>query len=300
MPIKKPFESGSNAGDEAGRNPLGREHRLCKCVTTFPLGCSIVTFNRMKRVISWNVNGIRAAEKKGLYDWFAGESPDVLCVQETKAQPDQLSEDFTDVPGYHVHWMSAEKKGYSGVAIYTKEKPRDVEALGVAQFDSEGRTCVVHLDDLSLISCYFPNSQPGGKRLEYKLEYCETIRKLCLKMRKNRRKFVICGDFNIAHEPIDLARPKQNEKSAGYLPEERAWMGTFLESGFLDSFRLFTAEGGHYTWWSYIGRSREKNVGWRIDYHCVPDFMRDDIVSSAILPDVAGSDHCPVIITLDV
>ena len=254
----------------------------------------------MKKIISWNVNGIRAAQKKGLYDWLAKESPDVFCVQETKAQPDQLTEEFTNVPGYQVHWMSAEKKGYSGVAIYSKETPRSVTGLGIEKFDSEGRTCFVEFHKLTVISCYFPNSQPGGKRLDYKLDYCAAIFELCLKLRKDRRPFVICGDYNIAHGPIDLARPKQNEKNAGYLPAERAWMSDFLESGLLDTFRIFTYEGGHYTWWSYIGRSRENNVGWRIDYHCVPDFMREDVVSSTILPDVTGSDHCPVLITLDV
>ena len=254
----------------------------------------------MKRIISWNVNGIRAAQKKGLYDWFAKESPDVFCVQETKAHPDQLTDKFLGVPGYHAHWMSAEKKGYSGVAVYTKEKPHSVEALGIAEFDSEGRTCLVELEGLTVISCYFPNSQPGGKRLDYKLRFCAAIRELCVDLRKKKRKFVICGDYNIAHRPIDLARPKQNEKTAGYLPEERAWMNEFLDSGFEDTFRLFTPEGGHYTWWSYIGRSRENNVGWRIDYHCVPDFMKNDVASSTILPDVTGSDHCPVLITLDV
>jgi exodeoxyribonuclease-3 len=158
---------------------------------------------------------------------------------------------------------------------------------------------MVELPEITVISCYFPNSQGEGRRLGYKLDYCSAILETCRRLASENRRFVICGDFNIAHRPIDLARPKENEGSAGYLPEERAWMEAFLNEGFVDTFRLHCDEPGNYTWWSYIGRAREKNIGWRLDYHCVPEYMRSSVVASEILSDVMGSDHCPVLIRLD-
>ncbi|MCL2764958.1 MAG: exodeoxyribonuclease III [Treponema sp.] len=249
------------------------------------------------RIISWNVNGIRAVEKRGFFEWLKKENPDIICINETKAEPGQLSAVFINPPGtsYSSFWASAKKKGYSGVAIYTKKKPDDVRFLGIPEFDEEGRVLIAEYKDFSLIAAYFPNSQDEGKRLSYKLAFNDAILKLCNSIVKKGRHFLLCGDYNVAHTPIDLARPKQNEKSAGYLPEERAWMDSFLAAGHVDTFRHFhPGETGHYSWWSYRSRAREENIGWRIDYHCVDRDLLPKVKSSIIRPDVTGSDHCPV------
>jgi exodeoxyribonuclease-3 len=258
------------------------------------------------RILSWNVNGIRAVEKRGFVQWFAEESPDVLCLQETKAHPDQLSPELISPRNkagavYTSYWASAEKRGYSGVAIYSRTKPLDVQPLGLAEFDAEGRVLQAEFKGFTLISAYFPNSQDGGARLGYKLDFCAALRELCDTLTARKRHIVLCGDYNIAHTPIDLARPKENEGNAGYLPEERAWMDTFTAAGYVDSFRHFhPGEKGHYSWWSYRAAARTRNVGWRIDYHCVDRALLPQVRSSVIRPDVAGSDHCPVQIELDV
>jgi len=256
------------------------------------------------KIISWNVNGIRSVEKKDFIPWMQRTSADMVCLQETKARPDQLSEallGINDTSGkpYYAHWASAKKAGYSGVAIYSKEKPLDVRPLGIDEFDDEGRVLQADFKHFTLISAYFPNSQDEGKRLNYKLAFCEAMLQLCTQYRNNKRHFVLCGDYNIAHTAIDLARPKENEKTPGYLPEERAWMNTFTAAGFIDTFRHFhPGEKDHYTWWSYRTSAREKNVGWRIDYHCVdPEFL-PTVESSVICADIKGSDHCPVEINL--
>ena len=253
----------------------------------------------MKRILSWNVNGIRAVAKKGFPQWLSSEAPDVLCLQETKAHPEQLTADLLEPDGYHAYWASAEKKGYSGVGVYTKEKPREVATMGIDRFDSEGRVLQLDFDDFILITAYFPNSQDGGKRLDYKIDFCESIRKVCDELSASGKRIVLCGDYNVAHKPIDLARPRENEKNPGYLPEERAWMDRFVEAGYVDTFRMFNSEGGNYTWWSYFTKGRERNVGWRIDYHCVNPVARESVVGARILADVMGSDHCPVEVTLD-
>ena len=263
------------------------------------------------KVISWNVNGIRAIEKRGFIDWLAKETPDILCLNETKAEPGQLSAELLNPPvsgsaaPYFSFWASANRKGYSGVAIYTKEKPQKVRFLGKEEFDSEGRVliadyCIAGFA-FTLIAAYFPNSQDDGKRLDYKLAFCDAIFKLCNSLGKKGCRFLLSGDYNIAHTPIDLARPKANEKSAGYLPEERAWMERFTNAGYIDTFRHFhPGEGGHYTWWSYMGQARARNVGWRIDYHCVDKEMLPRVQSSIIRKEITGSDHCPVEIKLDI
>ena len=234
------------------------------------------------------------------------ESADAICIQETKARPEQLSKELLNVKDkdgkpYHAFWASAKKPGYSGVAIYTKTEPLELRPLGIDEFDNEGRVLQADFKDFTLISAYFPNSQDAGKRLDYKLRFCDAILKLCNEYRKQKRHFILCGDYNIAHTPIDLARPKENEESAGYLPEERAWMDTFTGAGFIDSFRyLHPGEPEHYSWWSYRMSARDRNVGWRLDYHCMdPDFL-PALKTSIIRPDVHGSDHCPVEITLDI
>ncbi|TFG59810.1 MAG: exodeoxyribonuclease III [Spirochaetales bacterium] len=252
----------------------------------------------MKNIITWNVNGIRAAEKKGLFSWFAKTAPDILCLQETKAQPDQLSETFIDFPGYSCYWESAQKKGYSSVAVYSRHKPLSVGNLGIKEYDDEGRCQVLEYQDFVLFNCYFPNSQEGGARLDYKLGFCAAVLDKTSKLAARGTSVLVCGDYNIAHKPIDLAHPKQNETNPGYLPEERAWMDSFIQAGFVDAFRLFVKEGGHYTWWTYRSNARANNVGWRIDYHCVNEAFASRVKSVSILSDVLGSDHCPVSITL--
>ncbi|HCC36218.1 MAG TPA: exodeoxyribonuclease III [Treponema sp.] len=251
------------------------------------------------KIIAWNVNGIRAVEKRGFSSWLAEESPDILCLNETKAEPGQLSPELINPPvtgaPYTSFWASAKKKGYSGVAIYTRIKPSDVRPLGIPEFDNEGRTLLAEFDDFTLIAAYFPNSQDAGARLDYKLAFCGAMLELCDSLVHKGRHFVLCGDYNIAHTPIDLARPKENEEHAGYLPEERAWMDSFTSAGHVDTFRHFhPGEPGHYSWWSYRMNSRARNVGWRLDYHCVDKAFLPQIKSSRIRPEVQGSDHCPV------
>ena len=254
----------------------------------------------MKRILSWNVNGIRAVAKKGFLEWLDGESPDIMCLQETKAQPEQLTEELVEPAGYHAHWASATKKGYSGVAVFSKEKPREVATMGLDRFDDEGRVLRVEFAEFVLINAYFPNSQDGGRRLDYKLDFCESMQNICDDIGGQDKPLVLCGDYNVAHKPIDLARPKQNEKNPGYLPEERAWMDRFVGSGYVDTFRKFIPDGGHYTWWSYFTKGRERNVGWRIDYHCVNPVADPMVSDASIMADVMGSDHCPVELKLDV
>jgi exodeoxyribonuclease-3 len=191
------------------------------------------------KIVSWNVNGIRAISWKGFTQWLTSLHADVVCVQETKASQDQLDEKITTIPGYTSYFESAEKKGYSGVGVYTKSEPENVTTLGVHEFDSEGRTLVVEYPQLIVINAYFPNSGDGAKRLGYKLDFCKAMLEYCLRLSSEKKPFVLCGDYNIAHKPIDLARPEDNEGSAGYLPEERAWMDTFISSGFIDTFRMF-------------------------------------------------------------
>ena len=256
------------------------------------------------RIISWNVNGIRAAAKKGFAEWFSKESPDILCLGETKAAPGQLPPELVtpEIGGspYRSFWACAKKPGYSGVAIYSRTEPLEVRFLGVSEFDDEGRVLIAEYPDFTLIATYFPNSQDFGKRLDYKLAFCAEMLNLCNSLAEKGRHFLMTGDYNVAHTPIDLARPKENEKNAGYLPEERAWMDEFTGAGHVDTFRHFhPGEVGHYTWWSYRVMARERNVGWRIDYNCVDRAFLPKVVSSLISPDVQGSDHCPVEITLD-
>lgn len=257
----------------------------------------------MKTVVSWNVNGIRAAEKKGFLDWLAREAPDVLCVQETKAHKGQLVEEIVHPIGpsgtYSSWWSSAKKAGYSGTAIYSKTEPLDVRTMGYSEFDDEGRFLLAEFPETMIISAYFPNSQEAGARLGYKLEFCAAMKEVCDSLIASGKNLILCGDYNIAHKPIDLANPKSNEKNPGYLPEERAWMDEFLGSGYVDTFRSFNAEPKNYTWWSYRFHAREKDIGWRVDYTCVnPSFM-PKVTSSTILKDVYGSDHCPIKITYE-
>ena len=253
----------------------------------------------MQTVISWNVNGIRAAQRHGFLEWLADVKPDICCVQESKATPDQLDEAVLRPAGYTTTWTSAERKGYSGVAAFSRVEPISVDTLGVPEFDEEGRVQVLEFPSVTIVNAYFPNSQEQGARLDYKLAFCSALLERCNGLRQEGRNLLICGDFNIAHKPIDLKNPKQNEQNPGYLPGERAWMDTFVESGYVDTFRMFNQEPGHYTWWTYRFNARAKDVGWRIDYHCVNSEYKGSVHRSEILKDVMGSDHCPILIELD-
>ena len=247
------------------------------------------------RILSWNVNGIRAAYKKGILDWLKKENPDILCIQETKAHPDQLTDDLRNPKGYESYFSSAEKKGYSGVAIYTKQKPKKVEhGFGIKKFDSEGRILVAEYPKYVLMSIYYPNGKASAERLKYKMEFYDAFLKFTNKLKKQGKNIIVCGDVNTAHKEIDIARPKENEKISGFLPEERAWIDKFLSDGYVDTFRMFNNEPENYTWWDQITRARDRNVGWRIDYFYVNEEFKKNVKKAFILSDVMGSDHCPI------
>ncbi|HKJ80689.1 MAG TPA: exodeoxyribonuclease III [Ignavibacteriaceae bacterium] len=247
------------------------------------------------RILSWNVNGLRAVHKKGFLDWFNKEQPDILCLQETKAQEEQLPDEIRNVEGYHSYFSSAVKKGYSGVAIYSKEKPKSVKkGFGIEKFDSEGRILVAEYSNFILINIYYPNGKAREERLRYKMDFYDAFLKFANKLKKKGKNLIICGDVNTAHKEIDLARPKPNEKVSGFLPEERAWMDKFFANGYLDTFRMFNQEPENYTWWDVISRARDRNVGWRIDYFFISESLKNKIKDAFIMSDVMGSDHCPI------
>ncbi|MFH1197200.1 MAG: exodeoxyribonuclease III [bacterium] len=251
------------------------------------------------KLISWNVNGIRAVAKKGFIEWFNNENADVVCLQETKAWEDQLEDSLKNIPGYFSFFSEAEKKGYSGVAIYTKEEPIKVgKGFGIPKFDSEGRILIAEFKEYVLYNIYYPNGKMSPERLQYKMDFYEAFQNHAVAMRNEGKKIVICGDVNTAHKEIDLSRPKENEKTSGFLPMERAWIDRFLAEGFLDSLRLFTDEPGLYSWWDLVTRARERNVGWRIDYFYISDNLKRNIKNAFIQPEVMGSDHCPIGIEL--
>ncbi len=250
--------------------------------------------NKSLKCISWNVNGIRAVEKKGFIEQLQNFDADVIGIQETKAQAEQLSDTLKNIPGYNSYWHSAERKGYSGVAIYSRITPLAVHyGLGDTEFDCEGRVLTLEFTDCYVINIYFPNSGEELKRLDFKLRFNDRLLSFAQGLEK-QKPVILCGDFNVAHKEIDLKNPKANVKSAGFTPEERAWMDSFVAAGFVDTFRIFNQEPDQYTWWSYRFSARAKNVGWRIDYFCVSGGARERVKSAAILPEVMGSDHCPV------
>lgn len=232
-------------------------------------------------------------------DWLRRSRADVVCLQETRVLPDELPKAARETRAFKSFWMPGRRKGYSGVGVYVREPPLAIHDMGANKFDEEGRVQVLDYDGFSIVNAYYPNSQPERKRLDYKLEFCDTMRRLCNRIVKSGRHVIVCGDYNIAHTEIDLARPKANEKNPGYLPEEREAMSTFLRNGYVDTFRHFTKEGGHYSWWSFRANARAKNVGWRIDYHCVNKAFLPRVKKAQIHPRVLGSDHCPVSITID-
>ncbi len=247
------------------------------------------------RLISWNVNGIRAAQKKGFLDWLHSEKPDILCVQETKAHKEQLDSELADPDGYHSYFSSAVKKGYSGVVIYSKKEPLSVKCgFGIEKFDSEGRTLIADYGDFVLFNIYFPNGKASKERLEYKMEFYDAFLEYADTLKGRGKKIIVCGDVNTAHKEIDLARPKENEKISGFLPQERAWIDKLLSHGYVDTFRAFNEDPENYSWWSMRTRARERNVGWRIDYFYASDNVMENITDAFMMPDVMGSDHCPI------
>ncbi len=252
-------------------------------------------------IISYNVNGIRAAIRKGLLDWIRIMNADIICIQETKAQPDQIPQfDFEEL-GYINYWFSAEKKGYSGVALLTKKEPdKVIRGMGIEKYDREGRIIRADYGDVSVISVYHPSGSSGEERQAFKMEWLHDFKIFVDELKKERPKLIISGDYNICHEAIDIHDPVRNAKSSGFLPEERKWMTQFLNSGFIDSFRYLNKEPDNYTWWSFRGRAREKNMGWRIDYEMVSEPLKDKIERALILPSVNFSDHCPIILEMDI
>ncbi len=251
------------------------------------------------KMISWNVNGIRAVERKNALDWFYEQEPDILCLQETKAMKEQLSKKLTEPPGYHAFFHSAEKKGYSGTAIYTKKKPVSVStSVGVDEFDAEGRVLNVEFEDFSLFNVYFPNGRAKPERLVYKLEFYDRFLKIIDKVRKEKP-VIFCGDLNTAHKPIDLAHPKENEINSGFLPIEREWIDKVIEHDYIDTFRHFDDSPEMYSWWDYKTRARERNVGWRLDYFFVSEELLPKLKNAFIMSDIMGSDHCPVGIDIE-
>jgi exodeoxyribonuclease III len=246
-------------------------------------------------LMSWNVNGLRAVHKKGFTEWLTATQPDVLGLQETKISADQLTSALTEYPGYTTHWTHAEKKGYSGVALFSKPAPVQVHVgLGQPEFDSEGRTLWADYGNWVLYTIYYPNGQSSPERLAYKMRFYDAFLAHALAQKAQGKAVVVCGDVNTAHHPIDLARPKENAKVSGFLPEERAWMDALMAAGFVDTFRLFEPGPGHYSWWNMRSGARERNVGWRIDYFFVSDNAVDRVAGANIHPEVMGSDHCPV------
>ena len=253
------------------------------------------------RISCWNVNGIRAVEKKGFLDWLGQESPDILCLQETKAQPGQLTPEIQQPSGYHGYWNFPERKGYSGVVTFSKEKPIEVEnGFGIEKFDMEGRVITAKYPEFTLFNVYFPNGKMSEERLRYKMDFYNAFLDFVAPLKSRGEKLVVCGDFNTAHKEIDLARPRENEDVSGFLPIERAWMDEFVAHGFVDTFRYLTKQPDHYTWWSFRTRARERNIGWRLDYIFVTENLLDSLTQASIRPEVMGSDHCPVEIRLSI
>jgi len=250
------------------------------------------------KILSWNVNGIRAVIKKGFYKYMNDINPDVICIQETKANPEQVDLKLNEYE--YKFWNSAEKKGYSGTAIFSKIKPISViNDLNISKHDFEGRVICIEFLNFFLVTVYTPNSKRDLSRLKYRYEEWDVDFLKYLKNLEKIKPVIFCGDLNVAHKEIDLKNPKSNKRNAGFTHEEREGFQNYIDSGFLDTFRLFNSEPDHYTWWSYMFNSRAKNVGWRIDYFCISEILKEKVKSSKILPEIMGSDHAPVILEID-
>lgn len=246
---------------------------------------------------SWNVNGVRAIAKKGFLEWIAKHKPDVVALQETKISADQLTDELITPKGYTSYWSHAEKRGYSGVALYVREKPLSIEeGIGVPEFDREGRTLTADFGDFVLMNIYYPNGKASEERLKFKLGFYDAFLDCAEELKRQGKKLIVCGDFNTAHKEIDLEHPKKNVQISGFRPEERAWMDRFVSHGYTDTFRLFNDKPKNYTWWHVVTNARARNVGWRIDYFFVQNELLKLVDHAEIRSEVMGSDHCPVIL----
>ncbi|NER14480.1 exodeoxyribonuclease III [Leptobacterium flavescens] len=252
------------------------------------------------KIISYNVNGIRAAINKGFIDWLKAAGPDVICIQETKAQKEQLELSLFEEAGYKFnYWYSAQKKGYSGVAIFSKTEPDHVEyGTGIDYMDNEGRNLRVDINGVSIMSMYLPSAS-NIDRLDFKLQYMADFQQYVNELRKEIPNLIVCGDYNICHEAIDIHDPVRNKNVSGFLPVEREWIGNFIKSGFIDSFRHFNKEPHNYSWWSYRANSRAKNKGWRLDYAMVAESLQEKLKRAVILSEVKHSDHCPILVEIE-
>ncbi|MCW3075679.1 MAG: exodeoxyribonuclease [Bacteroidetes bacterium] len=251
------------------------------------------------KIITYNVNGIRAAMGKGLIEWVKQTNPDVLCLQEIKATPEQAGVFEWEEMGYHHYWYPAQKKGYSGVAIFSKTQPKHIEyGCGIKAYDDEGRVLRADFEDVSVMSVYHPSGSSGEDRQAFKMQWLKDFREYINELKKSKDKLILSGDFNICHKAIDIHNPVSNARSSGFLPEEREWMEQFFQSGFIDTFRHFNKEPHHYSWWSYRSGARAKNLGWRIDYNMATQNLESILERSVILPLAMHSDHCPVLLEL--
>lgn len=251
------------------------------------------------KIVSYNVNGIRAAMSKGLINWMNQEKPDVLCIQEIKASPEQVGVFELEEMGYHHYWYPAQKKGYSGVAIFSKQEPKKITyGCGIKEYDFEGRVLLADYDDVSIMSVYHPSGSSGDDRQAFKMKWLADYQEYIDELKKSRKNLILSGDFNICHKAIDIHNPVSNAKTSGFLPEEREWMENFIQSGFIDTFRHFDPSPHQYSWWSYRANSREKNLGWRIDYNLASKSLEKRLKSASILPNAMHSDHCPVVLEI--
>lgn len=250
--------------------------------------------------MSWNVNGIRSAIRNGFWEWLDADAPEILCLQETRVQPGQLSERWRDPTGYHAYWHSAERKGYSGVATFCRSRPQAVQmGFGQPRFDAEGRVLITEHPGFTVVNAYFPSGQRSQARVGFKLNFYDSLLGFCSQLKGQGHRLIICGDFNTAHRAIDLARPKQNKKTSGFLPEEREALGCWLQMGFVDIYRHLHPQAEEYTWWSYRLDARSRNIGWRIDYFLVAEECLPHVQGARILSEVTGSDHCPIELRLN-
>ena len=252
-------------------------------------------------LLSWNVNGIRAVHRKGFLKWFEGIDVDILALQEIKANVDQIPKKVKNVPNYYSYFNPALRKGYSGVCTYSAMKPNKIATgMGIEKFDIEGRFQRLDFDDFIFLNIYYPNGGMGEDRLKFKLDFYDAFLDYTNNLRDEGNNLVISGDLNTAHKPIDIARPKENEKVSGFMPIEREWIDKFLANGYVDTFRMFSDQPKQYTWWSYRTRARDRNVGWRLDYFFINEEFKDNVVDSYILSDVMGSDHCPIGLKIEI
>jgi exodeoxyribonuclease-3 len=252
------------------------------------------------KLYSWNVNGLRSVAKKGFFDWVKSEQPDILCLQETKINEETITMELRYIEPYNSFFTDPGKKGYSGLALYSREKPREVIfESGKKEYDHEGRILIAKYDEFTLLNIYFPNGRRDQERVKFKLKFHNYILELLKDLEKEEKKIVICGDFNVAHKEIDLFHPKSNEKSSGFLPSEREWVDRLITAGYIDTFREFNREPLQYTWWDQLSRARDRNIGWRIDYFFINKLLKKNLKNAKIYPLVMGSDHCPISITLE-